>query len=243
MKRAATLALLASLAAFPASSAAKAADASPAVDAAPEAPPHAGAAEQATCLDRSVDAIQRRYEGVRDLSANFEQTVRPASLAEGFGKPTTSHGHVVLAKPGKMRWSYEAPEKSLVVSDGKTLWLYDAERGEAQRLPMTEGFLSGAAAEFLLGAGDLRRDFAITAVSCEPGAALLELVPREPASYEKVFLLADPDSGEVRRTRVVDLVGNDSTVELRDLELNRDPPAATFRFDPPKGVKVLELKP
>lgn len=210
-------------------------------DADPDAAAEAGGGE-AACVERAVDAIQRRYEGVRDVSARFVQTTRPATLGPGSREPETSRGHLVLAKPGKMRWSYREPRESLVVSDGETLWLYDPEFGEVQKLPMAQGFLSGAAAQFLLGGGDLRRDFTISALACGPEQARLSLVPREPATYERIVLEADPRTGDVRRSRVVDLVGNVSTVEFHDMERNRDPDPETFRFDPPEGVKVIEIE-
>lgn len=201
-----------------------------------------GAANADGCMARAVEAIQRRYEGVRDISARFVQTTRPVAVGSRAQEPESSRGRVVLAKPGKMRWAYEEPQESLVVSDGETLWLYDPEFGEVQKLPMAEGFLSGAAAQFLLGAGELRRDFTVTALACGPEEARLELVPREPATYEKIVLDADPRTGDVRRSRVVDLLGNVSTVEFHDVERNRDPAPETFRFDPPEGVKVIEIE-
>lgn len=210
----------------------------------PEAAPAAQpAGETDDCATRAVEAIQRRYEGVRDVSARFVQTTRPVAVGSRAQEPETSRGRVVLAKPGKMRWAYEEPQESLVVSDGKTLWLYDPEFGEVQKLPMAEGFLSGAAAQFLLGAGDLRRDFAVSAEACDAEEARLELLPREPATYEKIVLTADPRTGDVRRSRVVDLVGNVSTVEFHEVERNRDPSPETFRFEPPEGVKVIEIEP
>ncbi|MEM7410631.1 MAG: outer membrane lipoprotein chaperone LolA [Myxococcota bacterium] len=196
-----------------------------------------------SCRDTAATAVQKRYDGVRDLRARFVQTTRPVSLGGGTAAKTTSRGTVVLAKPGKMRWSYEAPEPSLVVSDGKTLWLYDPGFREAQKLPAGEGFLSGAAAQFLLGAGDMRRDFEVTAVSCQAYEVELELVPKTPASYEKLYLTVDPRAGDVRQTRVVDLLGNIAEVAFEDLRVNQRPGAEVFQFVPPEGVKVVELSP
>ena len=154
-----------------------------------------------------------------------------------------SRGEVVLAKPGRMRWSYEEPEPSLMVSDGETLWLYDSTLGEAQKLPAVAGSFDAAAARFLLGAGDMRRDFRIRAESCAEDEVRLELAPREPASYEKLFLVVDPATGDVRSTEVIDLLGNTASVSFRELRLDTDPPDATFRFEPPPGVEVTEIKP
>jgi outer membrane lipoprotein carrier protein len=210
-------------------------------DEAPEAVEPASAAPTGdACMREAAAAVQRRYEGVRDLQARFVQT----SLAAGRATPVTSRGAVVMAVPGRMRWSYEEPEPSLLVSDGKILWIYDPAFGEAQRLPVGDGgYLSGAAIQFLLGEGDLFRDFRVTALSCQPAAAELLLVPREPASYEKLQILVDPATGDVSRTEVVDLLGNSTRVEFRNLEVNRHPPASTFRFDPPEGVSVVDLTP
>jgi outer membrane lipoprotein carrier protein len=194
------------------------------------------------CADSTANALQRRYEAVRDLEAGFEQTTRSVSLGQR-GATTTSRGSVVFAKPGRMRWTYVEPEPSLVVSDGKELWIYDPAHREAQRMVVSEAYLSGAALSFLLGEGEILRDFHVKALECGDSSALLDLVPRQPATYERLQARIDPRSGELLETTVIDLLGNSTTVALRDLRVNRDPDAALFRFDPPPGVQVLELDP
>jgi outer membrane lipoprotein-sorting protein len=54
-------------------------------------------------------------------------------------------------------------------------------------------------------------------------------------------LTANPRTGDVTRTHIVDLLGNVTVVEFTKLEVNVDPPADLFHFDPPKGVRVIEL--
>ena len=71
------------------------------------------------CTRSAVDAIQKRYQSIRDFSARFEQTTRSVALGTGAGAEQASKGTVRFAKPGRMRWSYEAPQESLVVSDGR----------------------------------------------------------------------------------------------------------------------------
>jgi outer membrane lipoprotein carrier protein len=201
-----------------------------------ESPPAADA-----CADRAAAALQRRYESVRDLSARFEQTSRSVALGGPARAEARSSGSVVIAKPGRMRWSYDEPEPSLVVSDGSVLWIYDPVNREAQRLAVTEAYLSGAAVSFLLGAGEIRRDFELRALECSESSVLLELVPRQPATYEKLEARTDPRSGELLETTVVDLLGNRTRVALRDLRVNQGPDAKLFRFEPPPGVRILEL--
>ncbi len=195
------------------------------------------------CRDRAAAAVQSRYEGVRDVSARFEQITHAARLGTSAGATASSRGRVTLAKPGKMRWTYEEPEPSVVVSDGETVWIFDPAFGEVQKLPAAEGFLTGAAAQFLLGAGDMRHEFKVAAISCDASAAELELRPRQPATYEKLFLAVDPKTGDVRRTRIVDLLGNVVAVEFREQRFNLNPADSEFRFEVPEGVKVIEISP
>jgi outer membrane lipoprotein carrier protein len=204
--------------------------------------PAASAAATEACVARAVEAIQRRYEAVRDLSADFAQTTR--SVAMGAAGPVASaRGSVVFAKPGKMRWAYQEPEPSLVVSDGTWLWVYDPAHQEVQKLPVGEGFLSGAAIQFLLGEGEIRRDFEVTAETCSSEKVELVLVPRRDASYEKLRVRSDPATGELLETTVIDLLGNVTQIAFSGIRTNLAPPAEQFRFTAPPGVRVIEMPP
>ncbi len=202
----------------------------------------AAGGELDACARAAVAAVQARYEGVRDLEARFAQTSRALALA-GSGRPPTSRGSVRFAKPGKMRWSYEEPEPSLVVSDGQTLWLFDPARAEVQRLPVGDGYFSGASIQFLLGQGDVLRDFEVTAQRCDEEVADLVLRPRRPESFERLEVRALRRTGDLLRTTVVDLLGNATEVEFSQIRVNQDPPPEAFGFDPPPGVRVIEVGP
>ena len=205
------------------------------------------AAEEAVpldpCVEAAATAVQRRYETVRDLRADFVQRSQAVALGPGGAGQSEASGRVVIAKPGKMRWIYEKPEPSLVVSDGTTLWIYDPAFREAQKLPVTGEYLSGATVQFLLGAGRMQRDFRVTAVSCSERQAVLELIPREDATYERLRIRTNPASGDIEQTTIVDLLGNVTEVEFSNLEVNQDPDPGLFEFEPGADVRVIELAP
>jgi len=206
-------------------------------------PAGADQSSEPSCRDAVVAALQQRYESAKDLKADIVQTTRSVALGTDASEQMTSKGTVVFAKPGKMRWSYVEPEPSLVVSDGETLWIYDMVFREAQKLPATEGYLSGAAIQFLLGEGQLERDFEISALRCEKNVAELRLQPRKPSSYEKLEVLVNPETGDLLKTTVFFVLGNVTEVAFSNIELNVDPAASVFRFDPPADVRVIELNP
>jgi outer membrane lipoprotein carrier protein len=199
--------------------------------------------EDGACALDVARRVQRHYESVRDVRARFRQRTERVALGAQAAEALEASGEVVLAKPGRMRWSYETPEPSLVVSDGETLWVHDPQAGEVQELPLGPEFLSGAALQFLLGEGHLVEQFEVSARHCGEAVVELVLVPRRDAHYEWLGLWVDPVRGEVRETAVVDLLGNRTRVALEGVRVNTGPPASLFRFEAPPGTRVLSVPP
>jgi outer membrane lipoprotein carrier protein len=194
--------------------------------------------EAPDCAREVAGRVQARYDGVEDIEARFTQRSRSVALG-GAAQELEASGVALFAKPGRMRWTYEQPEPSLVVSDGKTLWIYDPTAREAQEFAVGEGFLSGTAVQFLLGEGRILEAFTVRAEGCGGDAVTLFLTPREEASYESLELRVDPKTGDVRGTAVVDLFGNRTDVAFSSLRSNVRPDPARFRFEAEPGVRVL----
>jgi outer membrane lipoprotein carrier protein len=197
----------------------------------------------AAIAEASVARIQARYDGIRDLRARFEQVTESAAFE---GAPSMAsepkRGRVVFAKPGKMRWTYEEPDRSVVVSDGKRLWIHDVAAESVTRLEVTEGFLSGAALQFLLGDGKIADSFDVRATQCDATTVTLDLVPRAEATYERLGLVADRATGNILASSVLDLFGNLTQIRFEDVEVNLDPPQETFVLEIPEGVEVIEYE-
>jgi outer membrane lipoprotein carrier protein len=198
--------------------------------------------EPGGCARAVAGRVQAHYEGVRNLEARFTQRSRSVAFGAA-GQEMRARGVALFAKPGRMRWTYEEPEPSVVVSDGKTLWIYDPVAKEVQEFPVGEGFLSGTAVQFLLGEGNILEAFEVAAEGCGTAAVRLLLRPRAETSYESLELLVDPESGSVRETAVVDLFGNRTDVIFESVRSNLPVDAAQFRFEAGPGVRVLRAEP
>ena len=194
--------------------------------------------EPADCAAAVVARVQARYDGVRDLEAHFAQRSHSVALGRA-GQDLEASGVAVFAKPGRMRWTYEKPEPSLVVSDGKTLWVYDPQAREAQEFPVGQGFLSGSAVQFLLGEGRILDSFEVRAEQCAEETVHLLLTPKQDATYERLELWVAAKSGDVKATAVVDLFGNRTEVTFESLRMDVHPDPSLFRFEAEPGVNVL----
>ncbi len=191
--------------------------------------------------EQTARLVQARYDGIRDLQADFEQASQSVSFAgEPLMDSVPKRGRVILAKPGKMRWTYAAPDASVVVSDGQTLWIYDVDGGTATRLEVTAGYLSGAALQFLLGDGKILDEFEVVATACGAERITLELVPKADASYERLGLVVNASSGDIEETSIADLFGNLTEIRFLEVEVNREPAAEVFEFEVPEGVEFID---
>ncbi|MCH2172180.1 outer membrane lipoprotein carrier protein LolA [Myxococcota bacterium] len=197
-------------------------------------------ASVSSCEQAAIAAVQSRYQSLRDLRVRFTQTRRATSFGQAM-EPVPAKGVAEFAKPGRMRWAYESPEPSLLVSDGTTIWLYDPAHAEAQRFTTTGDYFGVAGVHFLIGEGELVADFDVRSHRCDDSEAMLELVPKVPSSYEKLWIRVDPSTGDLLESRIGDLLGNVTAVQFSEIEVNLDPDPLRFQFDPPDGVRVIDV--
>ena len=198
-----------------------------------------GVALAASATDLA-QSLQRKYDTVRDFSADFVHTYQGGVLH----KTTTERGHVLIKKPGKMRWDYTSPEKKLYVSDGVRVYSYVPADKQVIVSPVPKDDEAGAPILFLAGKGNLTRDF--TASIVEPpnaspaGSNALKLVPKAAqADYEWLTLVVDRQSLGLRTLVTVDEQGGQSTISFLNLKENVNPADKEFAFNIPRGVDVI----
>lgn len=191
--------------------------------------PPAGPAAAAHALARKVQA---HYVRTQDLEARFVQTYTYA----GLGRQQVSRGRLLVKKPGRMRWDYEEPARKTIAVVGSRLVQYEPEVNQAYVDDHFDATAMSAAVTFLLGKGDLEKEFEIS--TGEKGG--LVLVPRKPdPRVESVTLSVGPE-GEVTATRVVDGSGNSNEIAFSDLKRNAGLADADFEVRLPKDVHRVE---
>lgn len=186
-------------------------------------------------------AVQRKYDAVRDFSAEFTQQRTGGVLR----RTLVEQGTVQVKKPGKMRWEYEPPDEKVFVSDGRRLYFYDPANNQVTISEIPRGDQPASAAQFLAGRGNITRDFAVS--FAEGGAAdmyALKLVPRSPQDeYDWLELAVDRDTYQIRSLAAVEEGGTRDTFLFSDFKENIGIPDKVFQFQIPRGVDVIHAGP
>jgi outer membrane lipoprotein carrier protein len=179
----------------------------------------------------SVRKVQALYERTRDLTARFTQTYTYA----GLGRRAVSTGTLRVKKPGLMRWDYATPSRKTVAVAGRRLVQYEPEENQAFVDERFDATAMSAAVTFLLGTGDLARDFVPTL----DAAGALVLTPRTPDPRVAHITLTTGPDGEVLGTAVVDGAGNENRLAFEQLQRNTGLADAAFEVALPRDVRRL----
>src|SRR5712691_9966938 len=123
----------------------------------------------APAVDRTAPelaaALQKKIDGVKDFSTDFTHAYEGGVLH----KQITERGHLLVKKPGKMRWDYSAPEPKQFVSDGTKLYSYIPQDKQVIVAPVPAGDQAPTPTLFLAGKGNLTRDFTSSLVDAPAG--------------------------------------------------------------------------
>lgn len=184
--------------------------------------------------DQILTGLEKRYASSA-FSARFdlESTLKAMQVTD------TASGRLMVKYPGKMRWEYEAPDSMLLISDGRTLWMY-IPQDQQVRVGKAE---SNQGLNFLSDIRLLREQFTI---EIDPDGrsdfARLRLTPREArfdiTSITMTIALATYDVIEVVTTNLNDDIAR---IVFHDIAFQQTFPDALFEFEIPEGTDVLQF--
>jgi outer membrane lipoprotein carrier protein len=140
-----------------------------------------------------------------------------------------------------MRWDYAEPEKKVFVSDGSQIYLWVPADNQVTRSPVPKQDEATTAVLFLVGKGNLTRDFTVTFVPDAPaGTYGLRLEPKLPErDYDWLQLVIDQQSLQIRSLTAADRQGGQSTFTFSNIKENIGVPDSTFAFKIPRGADVV----
>lgn len=181
--------------------------------------------------------VQRRYASVRDFTADFTHVYQGGVLRQ----KTTERGTLAIKKPGRMRWTYTAPEKKEFVSDGTKIYSYIPADRQVMVNDVPPGGGDTTAALFLAGRGDLTKDFTAVLDGQTPTSYRLKLTPkRRQQDFDTLTIQVRKESLQIEALVAQDRQGGTSTFTFANLKENVGLPDSRFVFKIPRGVQVVK---
>lgn len=177
--------------------------------------------------------VDDRYDHLRSLQTRYTERYR------GMGIDRTETGTLLLRKPGRMRWSYDAPAGKVFVLDGKDAISFTPGDAQANRLPAKQLDDLQSPLRFLLGHTALNKEFDHLSVAPVEGGYNLSGVPRGMAQRIRNVVFTVDAQGVLHGLQIDEVNGAITSFLFTDMHENAPAPDGDFVFTPPPGVTVV----
>jgi outer membrane lipoprotein carrier protein len=198
-----------------------------------------GVAAESQNADAIVEALQKSYDATADFVADFRQETEVKTL----NRSLKAWGKVSFKRPAKMLWRYEEPKGQFVLADGKHLYFYQPEPNQVIKTPLKNAFRTDIPLSFLLGIGNLKKDFKATLKAAEQTQNVLRLEPRSDTSagFGEILLGVSKNSADILWVSVRDASSNLTTIRLSEMRKGVGLKDSLFTLQIPDGADVVEL--
>lgn len=191
-----------------------------------------------------IAEAQSWYNKINSLKGDFSQNSYLAALDIG----ETSSGSFWFKKRGLMRWTYVHPEAQDFIIRENTFWLYRPADSQVLVDDFKSILISDLPIAFLMGLGDLSRDFRFVEGCKRASGSMVKLSSRtKPAPGETLnelntFALLLDAAGRATAAQIEDVSGNVTTITLKNISENQIIADQQFAADFPKGVDVYDRR-
>ncbi|HWA89390.1 MAG TPA: outer membrane lipoprotein carrier protein LolA [Rhizomicrobium sp.] len=147
---------------------------------------------------------------------------------------TVDQGAFVLSKPGRVRFEYDPPAPTLIVSDGRRVVVANKALRTVDSYALSHTPLGLILDDDI----DLKDNSDVTGVAHQPDALIVRARSSNFGVHADITLTFAEPSLELRQWTVVDNQGLSTTVALRETQTGVDIPASSFVLPDKKSLSA-----
>lgn len=171
---------------------------------------------RAAAAEIPLDQISAYLNGLSTASAGFTQR-----NADG----STSTGHLYIHRPGRARFEYDPPNRSLVIAASDAVAIFDPKSNQPpEQYPLARTPLNLILARKI----DLSRARMVVSHSEENGNTVVVAEDPDHPEYGTIALVFSPQPISLRQWVVTDETGGQTTVTLAPLQVGQSLPDSLF---------------
>ena len=195
-------------------------------------------AADSNAAEAIVDRLQKNYDATADFNADFRQETEVKNL----NRSLKASGKVSFKRPGRMLWLYEEPKGQFVLADGKHLYFYQPDQNQVIKSPLKNAFRGDIPLSFLLGLGNLKKDFNATLKGSEQNQHILLLEPKgEAGGYSEILVGINKATSDILWVSMRDAANNLTTLRFANMRKGVGIKDSLFELQIPKGADIVEL--
>mgnify|MGYP005988655087 CR=1 FL=1 len=190
---------------------------------------------------RSSEAMLNQFFAEVDtLAAVFTQRI----VDDSGMTLDAAGGRVYLSRPGKFRWDYFSPGQAdlleqQIIADGDAIFVYDLDLEQVTRRSLDNALSQIPSLSLVESKATVDEHFEVFDVGVTDGVSWVALKPKDPdAGFNQIMV--GFENAVISAISMLDVLGNETRLDLRGVELNAQLEMDVFEFTVPEGVDVLE---
>lgn len=175
--------------------------------------------------EKDVKRIETYLNDLKSVSAKFLQVSDSGAIRTGA---------IAIRRPGRMRVTYDEPDKDFIVADGSFVNIWDDEMQQTTTVPMGDGIADFILREKIALSGDVM----VTRFAYYPAKIEVSLVSIKNPNEGELTLIFEDKPLRLRQWRVLDTQGRTTGVNLENAREGVEFPDGTFSYIPPNIGKT-----
>jgi outer membrane lipoprotein carrier protein len=185
--------------------------------------------------DQAAAQLRKQLDAMNTLQGDFVQTTYDKNGVE----QESSSGNFMLMRPGKFYWKTLEPMQQLLVSNNKTIWLYDPDLETVNERAFTDDLRETPALLLSSDIAQLRKSFTVTRDEKDTSAEKYTLTPKvTDGMFQHLTLVFK--ANQLTEFAIQDSLGQLTRCVLNNVQRNQTLPEEKFFFQPPEGVEILK---
>lgn len=182
------------------------------------APASAQAMQWTTQQAADLDRVSAYLNSIKTMRGAFTQ-IGPQGQVD--------QGKFYMLKPGKIRFDYDPPNPTLVISDGIGIAVYNTKLNTANRYPLNGTPLNLLLSDHL----NLKRSSNVTNVQHSPGELIVTARASDRNATGNITIVFTDPGLDLRQWTIMDAQGLPTTVSISNVQQDVDLPESAFKIN------------
>lgn len=189
----------------------------------------------ASADEKSVNDLIMALKKIETLQGQFSQ-----QTTDGKGKAQPLQvGNLWVKKPGFFRWDVKKPFPQQIISNNKTLWIYDPDLEQATKQSVDKQVGNTPAQLLSEDPKLIQKNFSVTQESIAVNEIMFSLLPLgKDAVFNKVKIRFK--DSQLQQFILWDNFGQKTDIKFLNIQTNKAIPETQFQFVPPKNTDVID---
>ena len=188
----------------------------------------------------SEELLNQFFADAGTLSAVFTQRI----VDDSGMTLDAAGGRVYLSRPGKFRWDYFSPGRvdvleQQIIADGNAIFVYDLDLEQVTKRSLDNALSQIPSLSLVESKATVDEHFEVFDVGVTDGVSWVALKPKDlDAGFNQIMV--GFENSVISAITMLDVLGNETRLDLRGVEINPQLEADVFEFTVPAGVDMLE---